>query len=85
MSDIGDNSVGPRLHSIVEELLDIELQKADLAERRKDIMIVAKSQGYTPKIIGMILRRRKRDKKAVEEEDALLETYEMSLEKKLPW
>jgi len=86
MSDIGDNTIGASLPGIIQELLEIEAEKATLSERRKEIMAEVKAFGLTPKIVTRIIQRRKRKRPVIEEEDALLETYEHALDRnKLPW
>jgi len=86
MSDIGDNTIGASLPGIIQELLEIEAEKATLSARRKEVMVEVKAFGLTPKIVARIIQRRKRKRPVIEEEDALLEAYEHALDRNnLPW
>lgn len=78
MSDLGHNSDG-QLLQFIEQLEGCAEEKADIREREKEIRAEAKSVGYDVRIIAKVLARRKRDREDIEEEEALIESYENAL------
>lgn len=70
-----NNVAADRLKSFIEriERLNEELDgiKADV----KEVYSEAKGEGYDAKIIKMIVAIRKRDKKEIQEEQAVLDVY----------
>lgn len=78
MSEAKSNT-DKRLASIVDRIERLENDRADLSGDIKDIRKEAKSVGYDPKILALVLRRRKAARAEVEEQDALLATYEAAL------
>lgn len=67
------------LRSFVERLERLEAEKAELAEQRKEVMAEAKGRGFDTKILGQLVRLRKRDPADVAEEQAMLDTYKAAL------
>lgn len=74
MTAIGDNA-NAQLRSIVERIEHLETEKADIAESIKEIYSESKSAGYDVKALRAVIRRRKQDKDALEEHEAIVETY----------
>ena len=68
-----------QLKSFVERLERLEEEKADLATGFKEVLLEAKSSGFEPKILRLILRRRKMKAEERQEQEALLDTYETAL------
>ena len=70
----GSNSAAElRAHiEAIETLLD---DKADIASDISDRFTVAKSQGFDPKIMRILLRRRAMDAAERDEQDAMVDTY----------
>lgn len=74
-----DGAAGKRLKSLIERIERLEQEKADLATDIKDIYGEAKSVGFDPKIIRKLIRLRKMEEAARNEEDMLLETYKAAI------
>ena len=68
-----------QLKSLVERLERLEEEKAEIADGFKDVLLEAKSAGFNPKILRLILRRRKMKVEERQEQEALLDTYESAL------
>ena len=68
-----------QLKSLVERLERLEEEKAEIADGFKDVLLEAKSAGFEPKILRLILRRRKMKVEERQEQEALLDTYEAAL------
>lgn len=68
-----------RLLSIVERVERLEEEKRGLAADIKDIYAEAKSAGYTPAIIRVLVKERRMDEAERQEREALLETYRAAL------
>jgi uncharacterized protein (UPF0335 family) len=64
-----------RLRSIVERVERLEEERSALARDVKDIFTEAKSAGFDAKVLRMILRLRRKDAAAREEEQTLLDLY----------
>lgn len=75
----GSNSATTLLASI-ERIVSLDEEKAALQEQIKDEMAAIKATGFDTKIVRKILARMKRDREDVEQEDALIVTYEDALE-----
>lgn len=78
-SDTG-GVAGGRLKAFIERIERLEEEKSGLAEDIKDIYAEAKAVGFDTKIIRKVVRRRKMDKEKRQEEDELLDLYEVSIE-----
>jgi uncharacterized protein (UPF0335 family) len=69
-----------QLSSYVSRIERLEEERKGLADDVKDIYTEAKSLGYDVKALRRVIARRKMDKSAREELDALIELYENSVE-----
>jgi uncharacterized protein (UPF0335 family) len=67
------------LQKFVERIERLEEEKKELAEGVKDVKAEAKARGYDVKVLAKIIARRKRERAAVSEEDALINLYEDAL------
>ena len=67
------------LRQFVEQLERIDADKSDLAETRKEKVAEIKGAGYDVKAVAAILKRRKMDRDALAEQDALLGMYQEAL------
>lgn len=78
---IGHNSGvnGEHLRSYIERIERLEQEKAELAADVRDVYAEAKSTGYDPKIMRMIVRLRKMDNSERDEQDMLLDTYKAAM------
>lgn len=64
-----------RLRSIIDRIERLEEERKSLATDIKDIMAEAKSAGFDPAAIRVLLKIRKQDPAEVEEREALLVLY----------
>jgi uncharacterized protein (UPF0335 family) len=73
---IGHNSVaGEQLRLGIEKIERFEEAKKEIAEEIKDELAMLKGQGFNTKIVRKIIRMRKQDQAAREEEEAITELY----------
>ena len=77
MSD--GNVAADQLRLFIERIERLEEEKKGMQDDIKDVYLEAKSQGYDPKTMREIVRRRKMEKNARDEADALLDTYSSAL------
>lgn len=74
-----DGAAGKRLKSFIERIERLEEEKSGIATDIKDIYGEAKAVGFDPKIIRKLIRLRKMEEAARNEEDMLLETYKAAI------
>lgn len=72
------NSEG-HLRSIVERIERLEEDKAAISADIKEVYAEAKSTGFDPKIIRLLIRLRKKEPAERAEEEAILSLYESAL------
>jgi uncharacterized protein (UPF0335 family) len=77
MSD--GNVAADQLRLFIERIERLEEEKKGVADDVKDVYAEAKANGYDTKIMRQIVRLRKMEKHARDEQDALLETYRNAL------
>lgn len=78
----GHNSAAPapnvaadRLRNIIERVERLEEEKKALSSDIKDIYLEAKSAGFNPKVVRLLIKRRGRKPEDLQEEDNLLDIY----------
>ena len=69
-----------QLTNIISRIERLEEEKKGLADDVKDIFAEAKGLGYDVKALRRVIARRRMDKSAREELDAMIELYENSVE-----
>ena len=74
MPDVG-GVAGDRLKSFIERVERLEEEKKAIAEDIKEVMGEAKSTGFDPKIIRKVIKLRKMDNDARQEEEYLTDLY----------
>jgi len=67
------------LRLFIERIERLEEEKRGISDDVRDVFQEAKGQGYDPKTMKAIIRLRSMDKNALDEADALLETYRAAL------
>lgn len=73
---VGDNHVDPKeLESYISQIETVESEKRALGDDIKDIYKEAKEKGYDPKVMRMIVSRRRRDANIVKMEDEMMDAY----------
>src|SRR6266581_3952433 len=78
MPDVG-GVAGAQLKSLIERIERLEEEKRALGEDIKEVYAEAKGNGFEPKIMRQILKIRKMDKEALDEEESLLDVYKRAL------
>jgi uncharacterized protein (UPF0335 family) len=68
-----------RLALHIEALENLHDEKKGISDDIKDRFALLKGEGYDAKVVKAILARRAMERAAVEEFDALVETYENAL------
>ena len=68
-----------RLRVFIERIERQEEEKKQISDYIRDIYSDAKGQGYDTKILKQIIRLRRMEKAARDEEEALLDTYKEAL------
>lgn len=63
----------------VEAIEGLEEEKKEIGELISERYSLAKGEGYDVKILRQVIRRRALEKAQLEEQDALLQTYEAAL------
>lgn len=78
----GDNvsDAARRLASFVQRLEKLDEEKTALSQDISEVKKEAKSAGFDMKVLNEVLKRRKKGRESTEEFDALLATYETSLD-----
>lgn len=67
------------LRQFIERYELFEAEKRDIAEAQKEVMAEVRGRGYDTKVLRVLIAKRKRDKDALAEEEAILEMYESAL------
>ena len=68
-----------QLRAFIERIERLEAEKKDISDQIKEVKAEAKGQGYDVSVINAIVRRRKKSRDDVAEQDAILELYETAL------
>ena len=67
------------LRQFVEQWESLDAEKAEIADRQKEVMAEAKARGYDTRVIRKVISLRRRDKDDIAEEEAILELYKSAL------
>jgi uncharacterized protein (UPF0335 family) len=78
MADVG-GVAGERLRSFIERIERLEEEKSALNGDIKEVYAEAKGNGFEPKIMRQIIKIRKMDKDALDEQESLLDLYKRAL------
>lgn len=68
------------LVEFIEHIETLEAEKAELSDGIKAIYAEAKGTGFDPKVMRLVIARRKREREDLEEEATILELYESTLQ-----
>jgi uncharacterized protein (UPF0335 family) len=68
-----------RLTAHIERIEEFEREKKETSDLIKDEYLVAKGEGYDPKIMKQIVKLRKRSADEIQEEEAMVELYRSAL------
>jgi len=78
MADVG-GVAGEQLRSFIERIERLEEEKSALSGDIKEVYAEAKGNGFEPRIMRQIIKIRKMDKDALDEEESLLDLYKRAL------
>ena len=67
------------LRQFVERFERLDEEKKAIAEQQKEVMAEAKSRGYDPKILKLVIKQRAMDPDTISEEEAVLELYKEAM------
>ena len=72
-------SAGERLRQYIEKIERLEEERKALGGDIREVYSEAKGTGFEPKVMRQVIKLRKLDKAALQEQEALLETYKHAL------
>ena len=70
---------GAHLLQYIERIERLEEEKVELGEQVKELFQEAKSGGFDPKILRIVLRERKRTPEELDEEETMVLLYKQAL------
>lgn len=76
---MADVIAADQLRLFIERIERLEEERKGIGDDVRDVYQEAKGQGYDTKTMRAIVRLRKMDKNARDEQDALIETYRAAL------
>tara|TARA_R110002072_G_scaffold221961_1_gene379001 strand:+ start:398 stop:643 length:246 start_codon:yes stop_codon:yes gene_type:complete len=68
-----------KLENIINNILMLEDRKKEISESIKETYEGANSAGFDPKIIRLVIKRKKEDSEKLKQDELVLETYEKAL------
>lgn len=74
---MADNAEQLRL--FIERIERLEEEKKGIADDVRDVYAEAKSNGYDPKVMRLVVKLRAMEAQTRQEQDAVLETYRQAL------
>lgn len=74
-----DQVTAAELRQFIERIEQLDAEKRDLSEQRKEVMAEAKGRGYDTKVIRALVTLRRQKPEAVAEFEAVLEMYRAAL------
>lgn len=77
-SEVG-GVTGAHLLQYIERIERLEEEKTDVAESAKEVFQEAKSCGFDPKIMRIVLRDRKRTQDELDEEETMVHLYKQAM------
>lgn len=74
-----DNVTAAELRQFIERVEQLDAEKSDIQEQRKEVLAEAKSRGYDTKILLKVVALRKRKPDEIAEEEAVLDMYRQAV------
>jgi uncharacterized protein (UPF0335 family) len=74
-----DQVTAAELRQFVERIEQLDAEKRDLAELRKEVMTEAKGRGYDTKVIRALVTLRRQKPDEIAEFEAVLDLYRQAL------
>ena len=78
MADVG-GITGEHLQQYLSRIERLEEERAEIGENMKEVYQEAKSNGFDPKIMRIIIRERKREPHELDEEETMVHLYKQAL------
>lgn len=66
---------GAELRQLIERYEQLDVEKKDISEQQKELMMEAKGRGFDTKVMRAIITLRKKDKDDLAEFEAIKEMY----------
>lgn len=81
MTDISEayNVTAAELRQFIEQVEQLDAEKRDIQETRKEVLAEAKARGYDTKILLRVVSLRRRKPDEIAEEEAVLDMYRQAL------
>lgn len=81
MTDISEayNVTAAELRQFIEQVEQLDAEKRDIQETRKEVLAEAKARGYDTKILLRVISLRRRKPDEIAEEEAVLDMYRQAL------
>lgn len=73
------NVTAEELRQFIERYEQLDIEKKDIADQQKEVMVEAKGRGYDTKVMRKIVSLRKKSREARQEEEAVLDMYMSAL------
>ena len=70
---------GDRLRALIERIERLADEKQAIADDMKTVFAEAKGSGFDVKVMREVIKRRKKDKADLQEEDTLMDLYKRAL------
>lgn len=78
-SSVLDSDAAKKLNTHIERIEELETEKKETSDLIKDEYLVAKGEGFDPKVMRLIVKLRKRSADDIQEEEAMVELYRSAL------
>jgi uncharacterized protein (UPF0335 family) len=76
---MADNIAGQELLQFIERIERLTAEEQDAKDAKAEVYSEAKGRGYSTATLRQVVARRKKDRDAVAEADAILEMYETAI------
>ncbi len=70
---------GEKLRQYIEKIERLEAEKQHISDDIREVVSMAKGDGFDPKIMRQVIRMRKMDKNDLAEQEELLDLYKHAL------
>jgi uncharacterized protein (UPF0335 family) len=78
-SAVLDTDAAKKLNAHIERIEELEGEKKEISDLIKDEYLVAKGEGFDPKIMKVIIKLRKKSADDIQEEEQMVELYRSAL------
>jgi uncharacterized protein (UPF0335 family) len=78
-SAVLDTDAAKKLNAHIERIEELEGEKKEISDLIKDEYLVAKGEGFDPKIMKVIIKLRKKSADDIQEEEQMVDLYRSAL------